>query len=36
MGGWPDSEFAAIAKNRIAPKHIKVVVVVSQSCATII
>ena len=36
MGGWPDSEFAAIARNQVAPKHIKVVVVVSQSRSTII
>jgi len=36
MGGWPESEFATIAKELAEPRHIRFVVLVSQSRSTIV
>ena len=36
MGGWPECEFATIAKRRVQPKHIKRIVLVNQTRCTLI
>jgi hypothetical protein len=34
MGGWPESEFAKIARDRVGPRNIKLVILASQTRAT--
>jgi len=35
MGGWPESEFAAMARDLVQPKHIKRIVLVNQTRCTV-
>jgi hypothetical protein len=36
MGGWPESEFATIAKRMVQPKHIQRIILVNQTRCTLI